>query len=258
MYLHNSFKHGIEAGVLQFGVGMETTSPDVAEVFATSDYDWLFVDGEHGPHTVQTILAIARAIAPFNMTPVVRIPQAGTGIIKQLLDAGIQNIIIPKVETGEETEDIMYWASYAPRGNRGFGATAFRAGYYNRHADYLDRNVEEICILPQIESKRGLDNLEAIATTPGVGGVFLGPIDLAVDMGYGLNIFHPEVERAMDYLITSIKKLGKPVGTIALTTDQAKHFVDLGVSFLAVGGDTGFLVEAADRTLSTYKKAVGK
>lgn len=255
-YLKNKFKRGIEAGVLQYGVGQETTSPDVAEILATSDYDWLFVDGEHGPHTVQTILAIARAIAPFDMTPVVRIPQAGTGIIKQLLDAGIQNIIIPKVETGEETEDIMYWASYAPRGNRGFGATAYRGGYYGRHADYLDRNVEEICILPQIESKRGLENMEAIAMTPGVGGVFLGPIDLAVDMGHGLNIFHPEVEKAMDYLITGIKKLGKPVGTIALTPEQAKHFADLGASFLALGGDTGFLVNAADTTLKTYKGAI--
>ncbi|MBR1397473.1 MAG: hypothetical protein IJ563_08070, partial [Selenomonadaceae bacterium] len=118
-YLHNPFKHGIEAGILQYGVAQETTSADVAEVLATSKYDWLFVDGEHGPHTVQTILEIARAIAPYDMTPVVRVPEAGTGIFKQLLDSGIQNIIIPKVETGEEVEKIMYWASYPPRGNRG-------------------------------------------------------------------------------------------------------------------------------------------
>lgn len=100
-YLNNKFKHGIEKGILQYGVGMEMTSPDVAEILATSNYDWLFVDGEHGPHTVQTILQICRTIAPFDMTPVVRVPEAGTGIFKQLLDAGVQNIIIPKVETGE-------------------------------------------------------------------------------------------------------------------------------------------------------------
>ena len=106
-YLNNAFKHGIEAGKLQYGVAQETTSPDVAEVLATSGYDWLFIDGEHGPHTMQTVLEIARAIAPYDMTPVVRIPEAGTGIIKQVLDSGIQNIIIPKVESGEETENIM-------------------------------------------------------------------------------------------------------------------------------------------------------
>ena len=183
---------------------------------------------------------------------------AGTGIIKQLLDGGIQNIIIPKVETGEETESIMYWASYAPRGNRGFGASAVRAGRFNRHPDYLERNVEEICILPQIESVRGWENLDAIANTPGVGAVFLGPIDLAVDMGHGINIFHPEVEAAMDDMIKRIHALGKPVGTIALTTEQAKRFADLGASFLALGGDTGFLTTAADNTLKTYKAAIQK
>ena len=255
-YLNNNFKHCIEAGILQYGVAQETTSPDVAEVLATSKYDWLFVDGEHGPHTVQTILAIARTIAPYDMDAVVRIPEAGTGILKQLLDSGIQNIIIPKVESGEETESIMYWASYAPRGNRGFGATAVRAGRFGRHADYLERNVDEICILPQIESKKGFENLDDIAKTPGIGGVFLGPIDLAVDMGHGVDIFHPEVVEAMDEMIRRIKALGVPVGTIAVTPEQAKHFADLGVSFLAFGADTAFLTAAADNTLETFTKAI--
>ncbi|MBQ7516190.1 MAG: hypothetical protein IJS96_07885 [Schwartzia sp.] len=255
-YLENKFKHGIEAGVLQYGVAMETTSADVAEILATSGYDWLFIDGEHGPHTVQTILDAARAIAPYDMTPVVRIPEAGTGIIKQILDSGIQNINIPKVETGEETEAIMYWASYAPRGNRGFGATAVRAGRFGRCADYLDRNVDEICILPQIESVRGMENLDAITKTPGVGAIFLGPIDLAVDMGHGIDIFHPEVAEAMDEMIKRIKALGKPVGTIAVTPEQAKHFADLGISFLGLGADTAFLAQAADNTLATFKKSI--
>ena len=255
-YLSNKFKHGIESGVLQFGVAQETTSPDVAEVLATSKYDWLFVDGEHGPHTVQTILAIARTIAAYDMEPVVRIPEAGPGLLKQLVDSGIQNIIIPKVESGEETESIMYWASYATRGNRGFGATAVRAGRYGRHADYLERNVDEICILPQIESKKGFENLDEIAKTPGIGGVFLGPIDLAVDMGHGVNIFHPEVVEAMDEMIRRIKALGVPVGTIAVNPEQAKHFADLGVSFLAFGADTAFLAAGADNTLETFTKDI--
>lgn len=173
-YLYNKFKHNIEEGKLQYGVAMETTSTDVAEVLATSDYDWLFIDGEHGPHTVQTILQVCRTVAPYDLTPVVRIPEAGTGIIKQILGCGIQNIIIPKVESGEETEKIMYWASYAPRGNRGMGTPAVRAGRFGRHNDYFERNVDEICILPQIESPKGIENIDAITNTPGVGGIFLG------------------------------------------------------------------------------------
>lgn len=86
----------------------------------------------------------------------------------------------------------------------------------------------------------------------------LGPIDLAVDMGYGLNIFHPEVEEAMEYAIKRIRELGVPVGTVALTPEQAKRFADLGASFLGLGVDTQFLVQAADTALATFKSSIGK
>lgn len=257
-FLHNQFKRNVEAGQLQYGIAQEIPSAEVAELLATSNIDWLFVDGEHGAHDLRSILDIARAIAPYDVAPVVRIPQAGTGVLKQYLDSGINNIIIPKVESGEEVEQIMCWASYAPRGNRGFGATAVRAGRYGRITDYLDRIHDEIMILPQIESKKGIENLDAIASVPGIGGVFLGPIDLAVDMGHGLNIFHPEVEAAMEYAIKRIRELGVSVGTVAITPEQGKRFVDLGASFIGIGADTQFLVQATDGALEQFKKGIGK
>lgn len=255
-YLHNPFKHNIEAGKMQLGVALETTSADVAEALATTDFDWLWIDAEHGPHTVQTILDAARAIAPYDMTPVVRIGEAGTGIIKQLMDAGIQNIIVPKVESAEEAEQIMYWASYPARGNRGMGASAFRAARFGRYPDYQQRIEQESLIILQIESKKGMENLDAIAKTEGVGAILLGPVDLAVDMGHGSNIFHPEVVEAMDAMIKRLKTLGVPVGTIAVTPEQAKHYAELGVSFLGVGADTGLLVQAADNAVANYKAAL--
>ena len=133
-----------------------------------------------------------------------------------------------------------------------------REGRFGRHADYLERELDEICILPQIESKRGYENLDDIVKVKGVGAIFLGPIDLAVDMGHGVDIFHPEVAEAMDDMIKRIKALGKPVGTIAVTPEQAKHFAELGVSFLALGTDTAFLAQGADSTLDTFKKAIEK
>lgn len=260
VYLKNDFKANIERGILQYGVALEMPSADVAEVLATANYDWLFIDGEHGAHDINSFVAVARAIAPYNLAPVVRVPEAGTGIIKQLLDSGIQNIIIPKVESGEETEQIMYWASYAPRGNRGMGADAVRAARYGRIdvMEYFKRIADEICIFPQIESKKGIENLDAIATTPGIGGVFLGPIDLAVDMGHGVDIFHPEVEEAMDYAIKRIREHNVPVGTIAGTPEQAKRFADLGASFIGIGADTELLAKVVDETLDTFKSYIEK
>ncbi|EIE6663211.1 2,4-dihydroxyhept-2-ene-1,7-dioic acid aldolase [Escherichia coli] len=255
-YLKNNFRHNIKNGNLQLGIGLEIPSADVAEVLATSKFDWLFIDGEHGAHTVESIVAAARAIAPFNMTPVVRVGGPSTGLIKQLMDQGINNIIFPKVETIEEAEQIMYWSSFAPRGNRGMGAQAVRAGLYGRIHDYLERIANESMMIIQIESRKGLENLEEICSVPGIGAIFLGPIDLAVDMGHGLNIFHPEVVEAMEYMIKKVKSLSIPVGTIAVTPEQAKNYKDFGVSFLAVGGDTMLLTRAADETHQNYSKSL--
>ena len=132
----------------------------------------------------------------------------------------------------------MYRASYALRGNRGFGATAVRAGRFGRHADYLERETQEICILPQIESKIGYKNLDEIAAVKGV------------------DIFHPEVANAMDDMIKRIHAKNIPVGTIAVTSEQAKHFVELGISFIALSADTAFLAMGADNTLNTFKAAI--
>lgn len=252
--LKNHFKSKIEKHEFPLGIGMETTSPDVAEILATTDYDWLFIDGEHGAHTVQTILQIARTIAPYEMTPVVRVGEPGTGIIKQLMDAGIQNFVFPKVESKEEAEKIVYWASYPPIGNRGMGAGAVRATRFGKIENYQERITDETLLLIQLESRKGFENLDVIVQTKGIGGVFLGPVDLAVDLGHGTDIFHPQVVEMMEYAIKHIHESGVVVGTVAVTPEQARNYRELGADFLAVGTDTLFLRTIADTTLQEYKK----
>lgn len=255
-YLKNEFRQNVKAGNMQLGIALEIPSADVAEILATSDFDWLFIDSEHGGHSLQSIVAAARAIAPFNMTPVVRVGEPGTGLIKQLMDQGIHNIIFPKVETKEEAEKIMHWSSYAPRGNRGMGAPAVRAGLYGRIPDYLERIADESMMIIQIESRKGMNNLDDICAVEGIGAVFLGPLDLAVDMGHGLNIFHPEVTEAMDYMIRRVQELGVPVGTVAATPEQAQRYKNMGISFLGIGADTLILAAGADDMHKTYSDAL--
>lgn len=257
-FLYNNLKHSIEAGKMQYGVALETTSADVAEVLATTDYDWLFIDAEHGPHNIQTILNVARAIAPYEMTPVVRVGEATAGTFKQLMDSGIQNIIVPMVESGEEAAQIIRWAKYPAEGKRGMGAGVVRASRFGRIPDYQQRIDDESMIMLQIESLKGMENLDAIASTKGVGAIFLGPADLAVDMGLGPNILHPDVVAKMEYAIKRIRELGVPVGTIAATPEQAKHYADLGVSFFALGADTAFIASAADSTVASFKAKLEK
>lgn len=252
-FLKNQLVENIKNGKVSYGVAMETTSPDVAEVLACSDYDWLFIDGEHGPHTINSILQIARTILPYGMTPVVRTPEKSDGMVKQLRDAGINNIIFPKVETAEEANNILTWATYPGRGTRGMGAPAVRAGLYGKIENYQERIGDESLMMIQIESKKGIENLKEICQVEGMKTIFLGPIDMAVDMGHGLNIFHPEVVEAMHYCIKTAQEYGLSVGTIAVTPEQAKEFINLGVSYLGVGGDTAFLLKSAEETLKVFK-----
>ncbi|MCF0154511.1 MAG: 2,4-dihydroxyhept-2-ene-1,7-dioic acid aldolase [Veillonella sp.] len=252
-FLKNQLVANIKEGKVSYGVALEMPSVDVAEVLATADFDWMFIDGEHGAHTLESIVNVARTILPYGVTPVVRTPEKSNGMVKQLLDSGINNIIFPKVETAEEAEEIMTWASYPGRGTRGMGAIATRAGLYGRIADYAERIDQESLMMIQIESKKGIENFDAIAKVPGLKTIFLGPIDIAMDMGHGLNIFHPEVTEAMHYLIKRAQEHGLSVGTIALTPEQAKEYIDLGVSYISVGLDTQFLVAGADAALKTFK-----
>lgn len=252
-FLKNQLVENIKNGKVSYGVALEMPSADVAEVLACSDYDWLFIDGEHGAYTITSIVEIARTILPYGMTPVVRTPEKSDGMIKQLMDSGIHNIIFPKVETAEEANNILTWASYPGRGTRGMGAPAVRAGLYGKIENYQERIDDESLLMIQIESKKGIENMKEICQVDGMKTIFLGPIDMAVDMGHGLNIFHPEVVEAMHYCIKTAQEYGLSVGTIAVTPEQAKEFIDLGVSYIAIGGDTGFLMQAADAALKAFK-----
>lgn len=180
---------------------------------------------------------------------VVRPLEADRALIKQLLDAGIQSIIAPMVESGEQAKYVAESMYYPSRGKRGFGAPAVRAGRWARLLEYIKHAEDELFLAVQIESKKGVENFAEIAGTDGVDAVFLGPADLAVDMGYFGDFSGEEMQATIEKLIKSIRALGKPVGTIAGSPEEAKRYIDWGASFVVVGADTVFLANAADSML---------
>jgi len=142
---------------------------------------------------------------------------------------------------------------YPPHGVRGVGAALARASDFGRITDYLHTANREICVLLQIESRAGLANLEAIANTEGVDGVFIGPADLAADMGYLGNPGAPEVVAAVEDAIKRIKALGKPAGIMSSDPAMIDRALSLGAGFVAVGSDVGLLSKAASRLLAELK-----
>lgn len=162
-------------------------------------------------------------------------------MIKQLLDLGVQNLLIPMIETVEQARQMVAAVRYPPRGRRGVGAALARASGFGVETDYIATADAEICLLLQVESRAGMAALPEILTVEGIDGVFIGPADLAADMGFPGKPGTPEVQEAIRAAITAIALSGKAAGILTFDQGLAREYLALGATFVAVGSDVGIL-----------------
>lgn len=248
----NPFKKAIAASRQQVGLWVSLASPYSTEIVAGSGFDWILIDGEHSPNDPTTILPQLQAAAPYPVTPVVRPAWNDKVLIKRYLDIGAQTLLIPYVQTVEEARDAVAAIRYPTRGVRGV-AGATRASRYGRVADYAQRAEEELCLLVQVETRLGLDNLEAIARTDGIDGVFIGPADLAAGLGHLGQMQHPEVQAAIQDAIRRIRACGKPAGILATDEASARRYMEWGTIFTAVGLDAMILRLESEKLRAKFK-----
>lgn len=232
----NPFKKALRAGQPQLGCWIGLADAYAAEIAATAAFDWLLVDGEHAPNDLRSILDQVRVIEGSSSHPVARLPIGETWMIKQYLDAGVQSILVPMVESGDQARDLVRAVTYPPQGVRGVGSALARASEFSAIPDYLTTADEQICLLVQVENRRGLDALDDILTSD-VDGVFIGPSDLAADMGHIGDAGHPEVEAAVFDALKRIVAAGKAAGILTLDRVMQRKCLDLGVTFLATDID---------------------
>ncbi|WP_026615276.1 4-hydroxy-2-oxoheptanedioate aldolase [Ensifer aridi] len=243
----NPFKAAIRENRFQLGLWVALASPYAAEVVAGSGYDWLLIDGEHAPNDLPLLAAQYGAIAARGSHPIVRLPVGDTALIKQVLDTGVQTLLIPMVDNVEQARQLVRAVRYPPQGIRGVGAALGRATNFGRITDYLRNANDEICLLLQIESRAGLNAIDEIAALDGVDGLFIGPADLAADMGHLGNPGHIEVRAAIVHAFARIRRAGKARGIMTLDPAQARDYRDLGADFMAIGTDVTLLVNATER-----------
>lgn len=252
--LINPFKQAIKNQEVQLGLWTNAVSPIMAEISATANYDWIVVDAEHGPYGLPDILSNLQAMAPYRTQAVVRPPEGTKAGIKQLLDLGAQTLLIPMVESAAQAEELYKAMCYAPKGYRGVGASVARSARWNRFPDYMKFCEDELCLLVQVETKKGIENLDEIASVEGVDGVFFGPADLSTDMGYCADASVPEVMETMERSVKRVVELGKAAGTLAVNPQVAKQFIEWGATFVAVGSDVLLYTQAIDACLENFKK----
>ncbi|WP_428393700.1 4-hydroxy-2-oxoheptanedioate aldolase [Lichenicoccus sp.] len=240
----NRFKTRLLQGDLQIGLWLALADPYAAELCAGAGFDWLLIDAEHAPNDNRSILSQLQAIAPYGSQPVVRPPTGESWMIKQLLDLGVETLLVPMVETASQAADIVAATRYPPHGIRGVGSAIARASRWGADESYLADANERMCVLLQIESRTGLENLEAIAAVPGVDGVFIGPADLSASMGFLGNPGADEMVAAIEGAIRRIRQSGRAAGILSTDQATAHGYIALGCRFVAVGVDTALLAGA--------------
>ncbi|MDT0164870.1 HpcH/HpaI aldolase/citrate lyase family protein [Actinotalea sp. AC32] len=218
----------------------------VAEVCAGSGVDWVLVDMEHSPNGLESVLAQLQAVAAYPVTPVVRVPVGDVVTIKQVLDVGAQNLLVPMVSSADDARAVVEAVRYPPRGRRGVGSALARSARWGRVEGYVDDADEHVSLVVQVETAEGVEAAGDIAAVEGVDGVLVGPADLSASMGLRGRQRHPDVVAAVLRTFEAVRAAGKPVGVNAFEPDAAREYAHAGASFVAVGADVTLLARGSE------------
>lgn len=249
----NPFKQALAAGEKQIGCWMSFADGQAAEIMGTAGFDWLVIDAEHAPNDLRSVVAQLQAMGGHASHPVVRLPMSEAWAIKQVLDAGAQSLLIPMVESAEQARNLVRAMRYPPHGIRGAGAGLGRASLFSAIPDYAATANAQLCLLVMVETRAGLAALDEILEVEGVDGVFVGPADLAADMGHLDDSTAPEVQQAIRDVLGRVDAAGKVAGIIAFDDDSAQRYLDWGARFLGLGADVLMLAQAARATAARWK-----
>jgi 2-keto-3-deoxy-L-rhamnonate aldolase RhmA len=252
----NRFKEGLAAGRKLMGCWASFASQTVAEILAGADLDFVVIDMEHAPNDLAEVLGQLQAMNGGRPHAIVRVPTNDRLAIRRLTDIGVDSILVPMVGTAEEARHAVESALYPPAGLRGMAGST-RASEYGRWPGYIAEANAGICVLVQIESRSGLDNLDAILAVPGLGGIVIGPADLSASLGFVGQPNHPEAVKAIERIVKATQAKGLPVGTIATDSKTIEAYLQMGMDFLAVASDVSLFVRALDETLAKWRPRFG-
>ena len=247
-----SFKQQMLDGHPQIGVRTQFCSPIVAEALGFCGFDYVYIDMEHSPNDLTSVMHQCQALAGTGAHPVVRLPTNDASIIQSLLDVGVENLVVPMVESAEEARRAAAATRYPPDGIRS-AARSHRGNRYGTLDGYRHIAESRQCLIVQIESRAAISRIAEIAAVEGVHGLLFGPADLAADFGHFGNSEHPDVVGAIEGAIGAILAAGKLAGMSSGDPAQASHWVAKGCRFVSVAGDVPLRVGQAKRALAAAR-----
>lgn len=250
--LPNAFRRELRAGKPLIGCWASLASSLTTEILGYAGFDWLLLDGEHAPNDYATFIAQLQALKDSPSAPFVRPQWLDPVVIKRLLDIGFFNFLIPFVESAEQARQAVAATRYPPAGIRGVG-TMHRGNRFGYSTDYFAQVNDNICVTVQIESKAAVEAAAEIAAVDGVDALFIGPSDLSAAYGVMLQPQLPEVQAAIASVVQAAKLHGKASGILASAEADVRRYLEMGMTFVAVGGDAGLLRNASQALATRFK-----
>ncbi|MBF0136973.1 MAG: aldolase/citrate lyase family protein [Magnetococcus sp. DMHC-1] len=244
----NRLKRDLAAGKVCIGATITMSSPVVAELMSRLGFDWLWFETEHTTVTFESVLAMLQATNGSDISTVVRVPWNDKTMIKRILDAGPDGVIIPLVNSREEAEAAVRAMKYPPWGERGAGLSRAQ-GYGLTMGEYLKTADQEVTTILMIEHIKAVENIDAILSVKGVDSIMIGALDLSGSMGILGQTTDPRVEQAIQTVLAASKRAKIPCGIISGGPDNANDRIKQGFTNIILGLDVLFLQSAAKGAL---------
>lgn len=246
----NPVKARLRAGQPVFGITLTTNSVESATQAATLGFDFLWIEMEHSPISLETVRNIVLATRGLKAVPFARVPVNELWTAKRVLDAGVLGVMFPFTSTPELARQAAAACKYPPLGRRGSGAglATFRWDQAANYYDFADNNVMSIAIIEEISA---VERIEEIAATPGIDVLFVGPSDLSFSMGLRGDMSHPEVHKAMAKVVSAAQRHGKVAGRLTTGGADLARCLEQGFRFIQCATELNFMAEGAKAFLAT-------
>jgi 4-hydroxy-2-oxoheptanedioate aldolase len=244
----NPVRTALAAGQLSLGIGIRgVRGVEIARMMKTAGYDWLFIDLEHGPASIETAFSICVAALDAGIVPIVRVPAGELVLAARCLDSGALGIVASHVETAEDAKAAVNALRFPPVGHRSVGGSypqlGFRGGAANEVIPVLE---QATLVIATLETPKGVENAEAIAATPGIDALLIGANDLSTEMGLPGQLGHPRMHDAVRSVVEACKRNGKAAGIGGVyQPDLLKAYIGLGMRMILSGSDVSLLIAAA-------------
>ncbi len=247
-----SFRQKLLANETLIGTLVATPSTEIVELLASLEFDWLFIDAEHGAFGPETVVSLLQAA--HECPCLVRIPGPDEAWIKKVLDAGAAGIIVPQINSLQEAHDVVSYSKYPPIGKRGVGLGRAH-GYGKEFSNYLDNANQHTVIVLQAETEAVLNCIEDISAIDAVDAILIGPYDLSASLGHMGDISHPVVQSAIESVKQACSSHNTQLGIFGVCADNVAPYKAMGFTLLTVGVDTLFVQSAATAELEALRSA---